>query len=307
MTVVYLDQVFLLNLAVDYLLLLGTAHLAGAPLERRRFLGCAALGGLYAAAVFLPGMQALSSPLGKLLAGLFMSALAFWPLRRCWRQVALFFLLSGALGGLLLGVGLAVGSPGAVLRRLYYAHISWPVLIGTAAGMGLLLHLIFGQGARHGGGELMTVTVSIHQRQHRLPTLFDTGNTLRDPISGQPVLVAEASALEELWPPEMAAILKSTITPEEKMARLHHCGLGRGFSLLPFRSVGRSSGLLLAVRSDFVEVGGGKYPHTLVAIAEGKLSDGGAYQALWGGMERRGRREAVDAASKVACPTEQAG
>ena len=35
MTVVYLDRVVLLNLAVDYLLLLATARLAGLPLRRR--------------------------------------------------------------------------------------------------------------------------------------------------------------------------------------------------------------------------------------------------------------------------------
>ena len=34
MTVVYLDRVVLLNLAVDYLLLLATARLAGLPLRR---------------------------------------------------------------------------------------------------------------------------------------------------------------------------------------------------------------------------------------------------------------------------------
>ena len=35
MTVVYLDRVVLLNLAVDYLLLLATARLAGLPVWRR--------------------------------------------------------------------------------------------------------------------------------------------------------------------------------------------------------------------------------------------------------------------------------
>lgn len=52
MTVVYLDRVVLLNLAVDYLLLLATARLAGLPLRRGRLGLAAALGALYA---FCPG------------------------------------------------------------------------------------------------------------------------------------------------------------------------------------------------------------------------------------------------------------
>ena len=50
MTVVYLDRVVLLNLAVDYLLLLATARLAGLPLRRGRLALAAALlllGGLF--------------------------------------------------------------------------------------------------------------------------------------------------------------------------------------------------------------------------------------------------------------------
>ena len=68
MTVVYLDRVVLLNLAVDYLLLLATARLAGLPLRRGRLALAAALGALYAAAVFLPGCRMLAHPACRLAA-----------------------------------------------------------------------------------------------------------------------------------------------------------------------------------------------------------------------------------------------
>ena len=51
---VYLDTAFAVNGSVNYLLLLSAAYLAGAPLRRGRFLLAAALGGLYAAASFVP-------------------------------------------------------------------------------------------------------------------------------------------------------------------------------------------------------------------------------------------------------------
>ena len=191
MTVVYLDRVVLLTLAVDYLLLLATARLAGLPLRRRRLGLCAALGAAYAAAVFLPGCRGLAHPLCRLAAGGAMCRLAWRRERRPWRLTALFFLLSGALAGLLLAMGLAAGSPEALLSRVYHADVSWPVLLGSAIGFGLLLHLVFRQGARHEGGELKDETVSLQGRRQRLRALHDTGNTLRDPVSGQPVLVLE--------------------------------------------------------------------------------------------------------------------
>ena len=83
MTVVYLDRVVLLNLAVDYLLLLATARLAGLPLRRGRLALAAALGALYAAAVFLPGCRMLAHPACRLAAGVAVCRLGW---RQVWRQ-----------------------------------------------------------------------------------------------------------------------------------------------------------------------------------------------------------------------------
>lgn len=286
MTVVYIDKVFVLNLLVDYLMLLTTARLAGMPLQRKRLLLCAALGGLYAVAVFLPGLAALSHPLLRLLSGAAMALLAYWSLASRWRLVVLFFLLSGAMAGIVLALALVAGGGQSVAGRLYYADVSWPMLLSTAAGMYLLLHLLFSQGARHGGGELMRVCISLHGKQKELLALHDTGNTLRDPVNGQPVLVIDRDALEDLWDEKVRHILNKTASAEEKIAHLHREGAGLGFTLLPFRSIGVSSGLLLAVRSDHVKVGHATYPRAWIALSDHPVSDGGAYCALWGGAKR---------------------
>ena len=56
MTVVYVDLLWLLNFVANHLLLLGAGRLAGAGLRRWRIALGAALGALYAVALFLPGM-----------------------------------------------------------------------------------------------------------------------------------------------------------------------------------------------------------------------------------------------------------
>ena len=308
MTVVYVENVFLLNWITDYLLLLTTARLAGAPLQRRRLAVCAALGGVYAVAVFVPGLEFLGHAIGKAAAGIGMTLLAYWPFRRPWRLMALFFLLSGALAGVVLGLSLASGSARAVLGHIYHTPVSWPVLVITAALMYLLLHLVFGQGARHGGGEVMTVTISVNQQIRKLLALHDTGNTLRDPVDGRAVLVLEQSVLQGVWPPQIDTILHQPIPPEEKMARLYQEGAGTAFTLLPFHSVGVSAGLLLAVRSDYVRIGGITHRRSLIALTDGSVSDGGAYQALWGGWERRGLHDSASAkAAKLDPKAQQAG
>jgi len=53
--VVYIDSLFAVNFAVNYLLLLSAARFSGAPMRRGRIAVGAGLGALYAVAVYLPG------------------------------------------------------------------------------------------------------------------------------------------------------------------------------------------------------------------------------------------------------------
>ena len=154
----------------------------------------------------------------------------------------------------------------------------------------------------------MKIQIGIKNKEMEVIALHDTGNTLRDPVGGQPVLVIEQKVLEELWDETTARILERQATSVEKISALHSAGVGAGFALLPFRSVGTSSGLLLAVRSDWIRVGRAKYNGVWIALADGPLSDGGSYCALWGGVKRGEEYGEVDRISaKVDNQTLQAG
>ena len=138
---IYLDRVFLLNAVIDYLILLTTAQLIGAARQRWKLGIAAALGGGYAAAVFVvPTLQGL---LFRILVGILLPIVAFCGQRRLWRHTALFFLLSGALAGLILAVGLLIGKPKQFYQNIYTAHINWWVLLGSTMLFYLLLELLF--------------------------------------------------------------------------------------------------------------------------------------------------------------------
>lgn len=66
--------------------------------------------------------------------------------------------------------------------------------------------------------------------------------------------------------------------------------------------MGTAAGLLLAVRSDYVKVGGITYPRVLLALTPGPVSDGGGYQALWGGRKERRHGTAAEASAVAERP-----
>lgn len=78
----------------------------------------------------------------------------------------------------------------------------------------------------------------------RLRVLRDTGNTLRDGMTGAPVLVVEGAQLLPLWPEAVQKCLAEGMAhPAEVLTAVERCPGAPRFRLLPFRSVGTAEGL----------------------------------------------------------------
>ena len=283
MTVIYLDTLFLLNALVDYLLLLAAARLAGEPLQRVRFALGAGLGGLYAAAIFLPGLGFLSNPLCRGACCVGMLLTAYGGRRRLLRQGLLFVLLTCAFGGGVVAIGLMGGRGLSLGNGVFYSALDVKTLLLSAAVCYVVLTLALQRLARHsGGGELAAVELCLEGRRVRLTALVDTGNTLTDPATGRAVLVAEGQALLDLFPPSLCPSEADLLDPAGGLARLGQ-GSWRGrLRLLPYRSVGVERGLLLAVRTDGMSLDGRPCGPVLAALSPTPVSDGGGYRALIG-------------------------
>ena len=244
--VIYLDAFMGLNFLVDLCLLLGVNRLAGHPPGLPRAAAAAALGGGYAGVCLIPGFAFLANGLWRAVSLGLMGWTAFGADRTGWQRSMLFVLLSMALGGL--AVSLETGSGGVAV---------------CAGALALLCRM--GLGRR--SGQLASLAVTYEGQTARIRALHDTGNTLRDPITGETVTVLSPEVGSILGIP--AAVLRD---PAGAMVP--------GLRLIPARTVG-GGGLLAAVRCQRVEIGG-RPGGTLVAFAREPFGHG-EYQALIGG------------------------
>ncbi len=252
---VYLDLLMLLNFLVDLLLIMGTNRLSGHALGCKRAVPAAVLGGIYAGACVLPGFGFLGGFLWRVVSLGLMSVIAFGYSQSGLRRGVLFVFLSMALGGIALGLG---------------GGGFWSLVL---AASGVCFLCLVGFRGRAGAQRYVPISICYGGRTLGLTALWDTGNTLRDPVSGDPVLVVEAAIAEKLLPlsPEQLA------HPVETMASVKMPGL----RLIPYSAVGQSAGLLLGIRPDRVEVEG-KEMEYIIAFAPQSLGHG-QYQALAGG------------------------
>ena len=293
MTVVYIDSVFLLNAAMDYLLCLVTGRLAGLSLRRRRYLLSALAGGAYAAAVFLPGLGFLAAPAAKAAMGVLLALIAFGGEEHLARLTLLLFALSCALAGCVLALGVLAGSAVPVVDGIFYTDVDAKVLLVGAGAAYLVLTAVFRASARHGlAGRLLAVRVCVGGRTVALTALWDSGNSLREPGNGRPVLVLAPGTLECVLPRPVRHLMTAEAlrNPAELLEPLMTAAPELRPRLLPYHAVGTDAGLLLTIRTDWVEVEGIRHPGTPAALAPSPLGTG--YAALWGGeIRKEGRHE----------------
>lgn len=292
MTVVYLDSVFLLNGAMDYILLLSTARLAGIPLRRRRYLAASLLGGLYASAVFLPGLTFLAAAPVKAAAGVLLALTAYGGETRLLRLTLLFALLSCGMAGCVLALGLVAGGV-PVVNGVFYTDVDARVLLCAATAAYILLWVVFRAAAHPGvAGKLLPVRLYAAGRSVTLTALWDSGNGLRDPGDGRPVLVLDPAAATGILPPAAARLCTPDRLrcPAELLEPLLRAAPELRPRLLPYHAVS-GGGLLVTVELTWAEVGGYRYDRLRAALSPAELGSG--YSALWGGAVRKGGRNGL--------------
>jgi stage II sporulation protein GA (sporulation sigma-E factor processing peptidase) len=253
---VYLDLVMVLNFLVDFLLLLGTNRLSGFPMGSLRCAGGALVGSVYSGACLRPGFRFLGNLLWRCVSLCLISMMAFGWNTGTLKRGGIFLLLSMAMGGIALSV-----CRGDVVSL---------VLCG---GLCFLLSTV-SFGGQVGGREYVPLKISYEGRDASLIALKDTGNSLRDPVTGEQVLIISAevaSRLTGLTQIQLQNPMETLMVPP--MA---------GLRLIPYRSVGNAGGFLLAKRFADVTIGE-KRQSALVAFASEGLGNGEIYQALTGG------------------------
>ena len=279
-TVIYIDEVFFVNALVDLLLLLTADSITGCGTRRWRLWAGAGFGGLAAAAVFLPGLGWLGRLPGAVLTYAGLCGIAFGLRGRGrWKQWLWFFCVCCGFAGLSLAVcGLlrlpAFGRDGRVYYRLPGRLLA--LLAGAVYG---LCRLLLDRFARHRGGELIRLRLELDGRSVTCAALRDSGNTLCDPMTGQPVLVARWQLAHRLLP-GLGLTADRFRDPAGLMTLLSAVAPGLQTRLIPYRAVGVEGGLLCAVRMDRILEDGKPSPARLVAFTAEEISDGGAYDAL---------------------------
>ncbi len=285
--VIYVDTLFLLgalSFLMDYLLLWAAAKATKLPFRASRLAAGALAGSTYFVLCYLSERGAVGSagwlrtwPF-VLAASFLMILLAFHPMsgRRFLRLTGYFYAISLVSGGAGIAAGYALGW-----------GVAWRLLVAIAAALAAA-ELGWGVVQKSLWERLYHVPLEIVLFGQRAATtaLLDTGNRLKDPVSGAPVAVVEHKVIAHLLPEELEEVVR-------RMERGDLSEVGRlltsaewsaRFRVIPYAALGKENGLLVGFRPDEVRVNvEGRHvrlERVVVGIYHKSLDPDGAYQAL---------------------------
>ncbi|MDR1116788.1 MAG: sigma-E processing peptidase SpoIIGA [Oscillospiraceae bacterium] len=282
MRVIYADVVFVVNLAVDYLLLTAAAGFSGLPFKRRRLLLAAVFGALYSVAACLPGLQFLGAA-GAVAAGLICILIAFgFDTRQQFiKRCVIFFAVSCLFAG-------AVTAALTTFEATFIGGVSIPMwarvpllILSAMLGCGLLSAFFSGGGTHAMKNDIVKITVEMNNKTVSFSALVDTGNTLRDPITNSRVMICETAAVKSLFSYQCRTLLEPEDyrSPSRAIEKLSDAGAADRFRIVPYRTVA-GEGMMLAFAPERIWADGKEIRGTMIAVSPNAVSEGAGYCAL---------------------------
>ena len=215
-----------------------------------------ALGGLmcgaYSFVLFVP-MGWAAAVAGKLLFSLLviLGAFGYGNRNRYFKRVGIFYLVSFLMGGITVGLMYMAKIPGlsangsVYLHGITYLQVAAGVFATWAAGSWFVRFI---RGKLHKEKIFTDIQVEIEEKRWEMRAFVDTGNFLKDPVSGSP-----------------AAVLSASIG--QKLLNEVKGSLPQRSCVIPYRSVGQK-GILQGLRPDRIIVAGRTIERIVLAISK---------------------------------------
>jgi len=275
--VIYIDILYMINFALDAAAFWATSRFMCIRPCLLRLLFASSLGAFSAIIlIFLPFARFINLFLIAVLMLLCMYIL--FPMKNIFfilKASAVYFLILFAMAGAALG--------GQTVISDISLQNSWKILIFSLAAASLMA--IYGMGMIIQKWQRRSfcknITIQLNGKEVAIDALVDTGNDLCEPISRQPAIIAEISALSALFPQSIFNLIRKN-APNDPAAVISDCHneiFKKRLRLLPYSSIG-GNGILLGFRPDLVIIEGEENIYTdevIVCFYHGNLaSDCGA-------------------------------
>ena len=290
---IYLDVVLLENLCMNYIILFATGYIMKIKMKQWRLVVSGLLGGIYAVVSYLNILPIYSTLGMKILLSVIMVYIAYRAkgIKQLAKQLVIFYLISFAFGGCAFALLYFIRPQDVLIQNGVYVG-TYPIKIALLGGIvGFIITYIAFKIVKtkiKKKDMLYTVTIKIDDKQVTVKAILDTGNLLKEPITGMPVIVVEKQELYSLLPTNLLNNIDNFIGGEQNnyIEEIEEKEYLKKLRIIPFSSIGKQNGLMLGLKADEViiqkEEEQEKNQNVIIGIFSQQLSKNHSYSALIG-------------------------
>lgn len=275
---IYGDVIFLINFCMDFMILWLTAVLEKNICYRRIFLGSLFLSLVYCLGLWFPIFSFFCHGIGGFLLFVLGIEIVFFPktIQKLLQYLLITYIAAFAVGGVAVAFFFATGTQ-SIGKNLTLSVFPIKILMATVCFFYIFIKVGKDWMTRNliHSKDYCTVFLKQKEIQLKLHMLIDTGNSLKDPFSGNAVAVAAFPAIKNLFSKETQLyFLKEYqnqqkfyeyVLQNEKTLPLH---------FIPFSSLGKENGLLLVFQPEKLEIEGILKKNISLGIYCGSFSGG---------------------------------
>ena len=289
---IYIDIVLIENLIMNYIILYATGIITKNKIKKIRLLISSFIGAIYVAVQYITNFKIYSNIIIKIILSILMVFIAFKPqnIKQMGKKLVLFYLTTFTFGGVATYLIYVIKPQDIIIKNGIFVgtYVLKTIFLGAILGTIIIIIAFKISKSKMTKKDMLCKTkIKLEEKEITINTMLDTGNMLKEPISGIPVIVVERTSLYELIPKEILNHTEEILggdfrkVPEE----IKNKYISK-LKMIPFSSLGKQNGMLLGIKAEKIEVLNENYENdrkdVIIGIYNKSLTKRGEYNALIG-------------------------
>ena len=288
---IYIDIIIVENLIMNYIILYATGTISKIKISYLRIFCSSLIGAIYAVTEYTFKLNIYSNIIIKTILSVIIIYVAFNPqnIKKMCKQLIIFYVTTFTFGGIATYLIYVLKPQNIIIKNGMYVgtYVLKVIFIGAIIGT-IILFIAFKQVKSKITKKDMIckIKIKINGKEKTLDAMVDTGNMLKEPITGTPVAVVERTSLYDLLPKEILNNTESILGGDfknipEDIKREYIPKL----KIIPFASLGKQNGMLVGIKPEKIEIINEQTEenkNAIIGIYNKSLTKKGEYNALIG-------------------------
>ena len=288
---IYIDVIIVENLIMNYIILYATGTISKVKISYLRIFCSSLIGAIYAITEYTFKLNIYSNIIIKTILSVIIIYVAFNPqnIKKKCKQLIIFYVTTFTFGGIATYLIYVLKPQNIIIKNGMYVgtYVLKVIFIGAIIGT-IILFIAFKQVKSKITKKDMIckIKIKINGKEKTLDAMVDTGNMLKEPITGTPVAVVERTSLYDLLPKEILNNTESILGGDfknipEDIKREYIPKL----KIIPFASLGKQNGMLVGIKPEKIEIINEQTEenkNAIIGIYNKSLTKKGEYNALIG-------------------------